>query len=269
VSTAKFADLLAAEWIKLRTLRSLPWLVGITVLLICYFDIAGTLQDKWDFKNWSAQQQHYFMHNREGAYAHIGSRSASEFAELLLGVLGAVAFLSEQTTGQFRATFTAAPARREVLAAKTLTVAALATAFGTLMTLIGFFADESILGNSYAAVGLGDRHVLRILLGTIVYAPVSALIGLALAALLRTAIPVMVGLFVIQSIIPMLFRPDHHLQASIVHAMPFEAWYTLSLPNGINGDQFPTTVGGSWAVFGCWAAAATALSVLLIARRDQ
>lgn len=42
---ARFRDLLASEWIKMRSLRSTPWTIALTVLFVIGSSAVATLAD--------------------------------------------------------------------------------------------------------------------------------------------------------------------------------------------------------------------------------
>ena len=102
---ARARDLLAAEWIKLRSVRS-------TYLTLLFAAVAavgvGYLVIRSQATHWAtmtAQDRAYFDPVGEG-FTGLG------LAQLAFGVIGVLAISSEYTTGLIRTTFAAVPRRR-------------------------------------------------------------------------------------------------------------------------------------------------------------
>ncbi|MFF0296104.1 ABC transporter permease [Kitasatospora sp. NPDC004614] len=264
---ARFTDLLAAEWIKLRSLRSIPWFLLFATLTIVAMNANGARTSRAEFDSWPAPQQAYYA--EFGALHDAFTRPCASLVLLMMGALGAIAILSEQTTGLLRTTFAAVPARREVLAAKLLVVAATATGFGLLVASVSFWLDEAILAGKYGGVSIGDPGALRLLLASALLAPVGALVGLALGAVIRHSVTAMVALFALLFMVPMFVRDNTHFGAVVAHMQPFNAWDRLGLVGEMTGQRYPSSIGGAWAVYPIWAALAVLLALFTVPRRDQ
>jgi ABC-2 type transport system permease protein len=108
------------------------------------------------------------------------------FAQLVLGVIGVIAFSGEYGTGMIRATLAVVPARLPVLWAKLIVLACLVLPVTLLCAVADFFtaaAIESARGGS--VLSLTEPGVLRTLVGAALYLTVVVIIGLALGALFR------------------------------------------------------------------------------------
>jgi ABC-2 type transport system permease protein len=165
-----------AEWTKLRALRSTRWCGLSAVVLIVGLGaaIAGS-----------------------GTAYHVSAGSPATtavssvllgllFAQLVVGVVGVLAFSGEYGTGMIRATLAVVPARLPVLWAKLIVLAGLVLPVSMLCAFVDFFAAtaiESSRGGS--AISLTDPGVLRTVVGSSLYLTVVVIIGLALGALLR------------------------------------------------------------------------------------
>ena len=263
---ARFADLLAAEWLKLWTVRSIRWFVVGAALLVIGINLNGT---RSDLGHWSAMNAHdraYFV--RFGAPASAFDRGAASWMMLALGALGAVAVLNEITTGMFRLEFAAVPARREVMAAKVLTVGGVAAAFGVFVTGVSFWGTQAMLGAERGGVSIAAPGALRRLTVTAVLAPIMAVVGMGLGMLLRHAIATMVTLFTVVFVIPVFVRDNQYMPALINHALVVAAWDRLNFGNLV-GEPYPWSGTGAWTVYGAWSVAAIGLTVFLADRRDQ
>ena len=165
-----------AEWTKLRALRSTWWCALAAVVLIVGLGaaIAG-----------SGTAYHVSAGNT-AAKGISAALLGLLFAQLVVGVVGVLAFSGEYGTGLIRATLAAVPSRLPVLWAKLIVLAGLVLPVTMLCAVADFFAAtalESSRGGS--AISLADPGVLRTVIGASLYLTVIVVIGLALGALLR------------------------------------------------------------------------------------
>ncbi|WP_018215881.1 ABC transporter permease [Salinispora vitiensis] len=183
------------------------------------------------------------------------------------GAIGAIALLGEYTTGMIRTTFTAVPARRAVLAAKAVVIAGSTAAFGAVVAVASFGLTQGILSGRDSAVGFGDPAALRLLAATALLAPLSALVGMGMAAVFRNSALTIVATITLLFMLPSLLSGRQHLGATILHMMVLPAWQRLTFVD-TEGTPWPWTTTGAWSVLATWAAVATGLVVLPWNRRD-
>ncbi len=172
---------LAAEWIKLRSLRSmlLTPLLG-AVACIGLADAA--------------------VENNAAGWAHLDAVQKARFDPLstnfnfevigilLFGVLGALVVTNEYGSGLIRTTLAAMPQRGLVLAAKAVLASLVAVALAVVIVFTAFFTGQGILSGYHAPhVSLGDHNVLAHLMGTVYYMTAAGLIGLFCGVLVRSA----------------------------------------------------------------------------------
>ena len=130
--------------------------------------------------------------------------SGVQLAQVATGILGVMLITSEYGTGLIRATLTAVPRRLPVLWAKAV-VAAMATVTVTLpAALAAFWAGQKILTPHHLATTLSQPGVTRAVAGAALYLAVTALAGLALGAVLRSAAGAISALFGILFGLPIL-----------------------------------------------------------------
>jgi len=170
----RIADVVASEWIKIRSVRSTFWL-----LLVAAVTAAGG-----------------------SAIVAIAERSTSsqppladpiasifvawlEYPVLALGILGALTFTSEYTTGQIRTTLTAVPQRLALLAAKTGVTGVVAFVFATALSFASFVLAQAILSGHRDAISLSHSGVPGALLAAGFSLFAIAILGLALGAITR------------------------------------------------------------------------------------
>ena len=191
------ADILAAEWLKLRTARS-TWLVlgVLAVLTALMLAVAWYFVSTWDG-----------LTPERRANAALGSLPTlmGWIASLIMAVFGAVAITSECGNGMIRTTFLAMPNRPLVLLAKAVVVAAVsfvATEASLLVTLLASAAilgDRPIAGQTPLDLG-GLVFVIAMGLSTTTF----ALIGLGLGAITRSGLATVVALALVWYIVPLL-----------------------------------------------------------------
>ena len=220
------ARVVRAEWAKLRALRS-TWWCGLTAVVLIVglgAAIAG-----------SGTPYHLSPGNTAAGGVTI-SLVGILFAQLVLGVLGVLAFSGEYATGMIRATLAVVPSRLPVLWAKLIVLAGLMLPLSLLAALAEFFvtaALESSRGGS--ALSLTDPGVLQEVIGASLYLTVIAVIGLALGALLRRTA---VGLAVFAAVFLVVPLVVAYLPASIKGFAPY-------LPSNAGG-----TIWGAGKLFG-------------------
>lgn len=189
-----FLRILRSEWIKIATLRSTWWSIGITALLTVGIAtlIASTVSAADQFPMIQAVV------------------SPIQFTMLLAGILGAIAVTGEYSTGMIRSTLSAVPVRGMVLAAKAVVLGALLF----VASLVIFFGAALVITPIAESKGLGldwadfDVTIRPILLASAAMA-VFALIGVAFGFILRSgagAIAATVGLLFVLPIVSMTFN---------------------------------------------------------------
>ena len=264
---ARFRDLLAAEWLKFRTLRSAPWSLAISALIILAFNVGAACEH---YLHWHAQGM------TPGSFIAQGlplldafDTNAGIVMMIAASAIGAVAITGEFGAGLIRTTFTAVPARRSVMAAKVSVIAAITTVFGTVVAAASFGLTQAILSGRHAAVSIGYPGALRVVVASALLAPLSALVGAAAGAVVRHSAAAVAASFVILQVLPLLIRDGSHLPAVIAHTLPFEAWNRLvAIPYHAHGTAYPWSVAGAWIVYAAWALAAAILAVTTVHHRD-
>ncbi|HWN61162.1 MAG TPA: ABC transporter permease subunit [Streptosporangiaceae bacterium] len=246
-----------AEWTKLRALRSTRWCALTAAVLIVGLGAAiagsGTA-----------------YHVSAGNTAAAGVSSALLgvlFAQLVLGVVGVLAFSGEYGTGMIRATMAVVPSRLPVLWAKLIVLAGLVLPVSMLCAFVDFFAAtaiESSRGGS--AISLTDPGVLRTVVGSSLYLTVVVIIGLALGALLRKTAAGLSAFAALFFVIPVVVGA---LPRSITGFAPY-------LPSNAGGALWGSPLNAThplspWTGFAClcgYAVVLTALAAWQLRRRD-
>ncbi len=170
------ARVIRAEWTKLRALRSTRW-CGLTaiVLIVGLGAIIGGSGTPYKISG-----------SNTAALGISTALLGVLFAQLVVGLVGVLAFSGEYGTGMIRATLAVVPSRLPVLWAKVIVLVALVLPVTMVCAFLDYFvaaAIESSRGGS--AFSLTDPGVLRTVAGSSLYLTIVVIIALALGALFR------------------------------------------------------------------------------------
>ncbi|AOR30073.1 hypothetical protein BFF78_02400 [Streptomyces fodineus] len=263
---ARFADLIASEWTKTRSLRSTWWTIALTSLFVIgsaavaaiadYHDLAaaGTSAHRpADFRPWDACPPSGYM-----------------TLTLVAACVGAITIVSEYSSGLIRTTTVAVPARGSVVLAKATVTAALWIAVGAVVSTGSFLVSQAILSGQHAGVSITHAGVPRALVASALLAPVCALTGLGLGVLIRHSAATMATCAFTLLMLPTVFSQDKRWSADIRHAMIFSAWQRLvqNWQPDPSSRTFTATVAASRIVYGLWPLIALTVAVLVVRKRD-
>lgn len=247
-------DLLAAEWIKFRSVRSTYWTLLVALVTPIGFSVVVAF-----------------------AFAHQPAKAAPppdpllpevlslEYAVIAVSVLGVLAFSTEYGTGLIRTTFAAMPRRRAVLAAKAAVLAAVTLAIGELVAFVSFFATQAILSGHRLGVSLSRPGVPGKVLAAGIMLCVCALLGLAFGAIIRhTAggIAATIAVIVLPGIVALLPAP---WSGRLGRFTLLEAARQVT---ALHPAQNLFSPGWSLLVLLAWPAAALVAAAVQITRRD-
>jgi ABC-type transport system involved in multi-copper enzyme maturation permease subunit len=253
------ARVVLSEWTKLRTLRSTVFSLLAAVILVLGFAILvpALIAANWPPKN----PQDAVGFDPVGV-----SLAGGFFAQLALGVLGALLMTGEYATGMIRATLAAVPKRLPVLWAKALVYTLTCLVLSVVSLLAAFFIGQAILGSQSIEASFGDPGVARVVFGSALYLTGVGLLGLALGALLRNTAGAISTLFGLLFVVPIVV---HFLPASWNDAI---AKYLPSNAGQVITNLKPGADSlGPWTgllVFFLWAALTLLVAAVALVRRD-
>jgi ABC-2 type transport system permease protein len=246
-----------SEWIKLRSLRSTWWTLGIFVVTTIGI---GVLLSSVAAAHLSAGHHLSFGQlvtlNLYGAY----------LAPLTIGVLGGLAATGEYMTGQIRASLTAVPTRLPVLWAKLGLFAAVGLIVSEVTVFLTFWIGTTILGHAGAGVSLGQPGVLRAVAGTGVYLMLTGLFGLAIGAVVRNtavAISALAGIMLVLPVVTNLLPTTWTVH--FAEYLPSNAGQAILAVQPSSGILAPWT---GLALFAGYIAVVVAGAAVLLKRRD-
>jgi ABC-2 type transport system permease protein len=245
-------NVLAAEWTKLRSVRSTFWLlligaavtIGLAVLITVGLG-SGSVEVT------------------EGGFDSAGiSLLGVLLGQVAFAVVGVLAMTSEYTTGSIRGTLAAVPRRGRLLAAKFAAVGLVVLGIGTAVSVIAFLAGQAVLAGQDRAVGFGDPGAARAVFGAGGYLAVTALLGVAVGALLRHTVAgvlAVLGLGLGPTILGGMF--PEWLRDNVLYYLPGPAG------NRIAATDPPVEVA-DYLVLGGWLVVLGVLAGVVMQRRD-
>ncbi|MEY9873853.1 ABC-2 type transport system permease protein [Streptacidiphilus sp. MAP12-33] len=184
---------LASEWIKISSLRSLR-VTGLGALLFgvaLAFLVCAGYHARW----------HALGVARQAAFQPVDTNLGFlQIAPLLFGVLGALVVTSEYGTGQIRGTFAATPQRPLVLAAKAVLVGGLGLVLSLVTVAGAFLVGQAQLAGAAPHASLGTPGAAGAVLGGALYLTLTALSGLLVGVLVRStavAVSTLAGVFLV------------------------------------------------------------------------
>jgi ABC-type transport system involved in multi-copper enzyme maturation permease subunit len=260
---AGLGDALAAEWWKLRSVRSTYVVLAVTaaftgVVLLLAFQMAHI----WDGLAPERRDDLLLRPLQE-----LGGWAAS----LCLAVLGVVSVTSEYRTGMIRTSLIAVPVRRTLLLAKATVIGAVALAAGEAVTVGSFLGTRLIVGDRpFTDQQASIAHELPgfLLAGTVV--PVFALLGLSLGVLLRSAAGAIVSVVFVWHVLPLLVfhlpEPWSERAGSVLPGGLPTQMAGLSAENSVYGDLL--SPGAAAAVLAAYAVIPLVFAVFVLTRRD-
>ncbi|SFQ49510.1 MULTISPECIES: ABC transporter permease [Actinomadura] len=256
-------DAVAAEWRKLRSVRSTYWIMAVTFgFLLVVLLLALQSAHVWD--GLSAERRAEFR-------LRPLQELAGWVASLCLAILGVLTVTSEYRTGMIRTSITAIPARRTLLLAKAAVVGTVALVAGEAVTVCAFLGSRLVVGDRpFVDQQESIAHDLPSFLvsGTVV--PVFALLGLALGVLLRSTAGSLVSVVFVWHVLPLLVihlpQPWSDRAASVMPGALPHQMSSLSAENSIYGDLL--SPGMATAVLLAYALAPLAAAAFVFARRD-
>jgi ABC-2 type transport system permease protein len=252
-----FAAVVGSEARKLHTVRSTYWL--LLAALAANLAVAALLG--------ALLPGHMSEHQKTAIDSVRVSLGGLHLSQIAAGLLGVLAITSEYGTGMIRATLTAVPQRRLLLAAKALVLTAVTLATMTAASLGAYLAFQAFLpvGDPMHTT-LATPGVLRAVIGAGLYLTVLALLGFGLGAVLRSsagATGALLGILFVPTLLAALLPKSW--QDTVGGYLPMNAGDAVYSLRHQAHTLYP------WAglgVFCLYAAAALAAAFILITRRD-
>ncbi len=253
---SRFADILRSEFCKLRSVRSTYW----TLFAAVVFNVAVAALLAIFVPG------HLSAHEKATIDATRVSLGGLHLSQIAFGLLGVLVITSEYGTGMIRATLSAVPQRRLMLAAKTIVFAVTALIAGIFACFAAYFVFQWFLSGDSLRTSLDDPGVLRAVTGGGLYLAVLGLFGLGLGAIIRFsagAVATLFGvLFVPQLIVTLL---PHAWQGTVGPYLPMQAGTAIFT---VHREAAALGAWSGFGVFCLYAAVALVAGFVLINHRD-
>jgi hypothetical protein len=249
-------DVIASEWLKIRTVQSTWWALAATFVFTVAFGALLT----WGVASTTDLQE-------IGSIDALSTSLAGMlFGELALVVFGVLFITAEYSTGGIRATLVSVPSRIRVMVAKTVVTAVVALVVSTMTVFVSFFIGQALLAGEGLSVGLGDTNVLRAVVGSALYLTCVALFSLGIGLVVRSSGGGITAAIAALIILPSLsgLLPGQWGQ-NIGKFITTNAGRQVTLVETSAGSLGPWV---GYAVFLGWAAALLVVGTILLRRRD-
>ena len=235
-------DTIAAEWIKLWSLRSTWWYLGGAAAVV----VLTSLLESGDGDPTTP----------DAVTPVLGA--VSYFVQYVLAVFGIVAITGEIATRSITVTMACTPRRTRIMVAKALVIGGVVFVASLLMTLGGLVLTAARFGE----LSLLDGTQVETVLAASVYLALLAVFSLGLATLVRRTAGALAIVLALLLMVPELLRMlSERIEAPWINTV---------------GDWTPSPIGwrlmeGQWAdglVLLAWAWAAIASAIWVLRRRD-
>jgi ABC-2 type transport system permease protein len=193
------ARLMRSEWIKLRTLRSTIWCFALVFLLLAGFSalftpfVVDQLREQLSLPGVPASDLLVQV-----------ALSGITLAMLVAGVLGVLVISGEYSTGMIRSSFSAAPRRLGVIAAKAIVYTVVTSVVTAVAVVAALVIARGYFGAAGAEVDLLSGDLLLAALGGVLFVVLIGLMGFGFGLLLRNGaagIGALVGLVLVVPIV--------------------------------------------------------------------
>jgi hypothetical protein len=244
-------DAIRGEWIKLRTTRANIVLLLLAIFVPALLTALVTASAPLDTLPDDTIANRFSL-----------TLAGSNIGNTLLAVLGALVIGSEYRHNTIRVTLAAVPRRRRVHLAKIAVVAVVALVVGAVAVASSYLVGSTILGARDHGVSISDPGIARSLVGAVVLAVLTALVGLAVGTIIKAtagAITLLVLWPVLIESLLVTFLPG------VGKYLPFAAGAALQSADGAK-DVLSPAVGGS--ILALFAAVLLVVAGVVLQRRD-
>lgn len=257
------AGLLAAEWTKIRSVRSTLWTLLVFVVVAIGFSalVATVIANTWN--NPGNHPNHVTLVTDPTAVLF---GAGFGLGQLAMCVLGVIVISSEYSTGAIRSSLLAVPRRIPMLTAKALIFALLDFVVSAVTVFAVFFITTAIL-RSHVSITLSTTGVTRACIGGILYLTVLGLFSLAIGGLIRHTAGAIATVIALVLVVPPLISLIPGTIANHIHGyLPTIAGTLVAQTSEQSGDVLSPWQG--FGVFCLWTAVLLGACGYLLMRRD-
>lgn len=259
--------LIAAEWVKLRSVRSTLLGFGVAALAgVLTIWLVANAVGTWD--GWSPERRAE-ARAADGSLPWIGDTTFT-LAYLAIAISGTVAVTSEYATGTIRTSLSGTPRRLRWMFAKCATVAVASLLTGLAVMVPSVLAAHAIVGDRQIGppyvIGNGLSDALVWVSAGGLVAMVTGLVGLGIGLALRStalAVTVSAGLLVVPGVI-VVTLPVSIAEKFTSVLLPNLAAQLAGSPHAIGSLSSPE----AGVVLVCYLVVALGAGALVLGRRD-
>ena len=255
----RFGDLVAAEWIKIRSLRSTFGLMAFGVL----------------FAVVAAWWQGHHVRVAPGAAGSFNpliypyDQLTWAFITVLAATFGSLAITGEYASGLIRTTFVAVPARRRVILAKSLVAALCMAVFGLIASIASLYVAGYALTGQLSGLSLGQHAALRAAMLSAALPVLGSQLGIAIGALIRHPLGAVGATWAVLLLLPTMLASGTIGLGAATEAMPASAWMTLARTASTGARQSPLPPStAAWILIVAWPLAGVVVAATAVTRRD-
>jgi ABC-2 type transport system permease protein len=251
-------QVLRSEWTKIRSVRSTIWTLSLAFLVTLALGALISIVTRTTFEDLPIRDRAAF----DATFVSFAGMGIGQLAMIVFGVL---VVTNEYSSGMIRASLAAVPQRGVFLFCKVTVAAVLAILVGLVTSFGAFFLGQALLGEY--SVSIGDRGVLRAVIGGGLYMGLIAVFSMGAAAMLRSpllSLGILMPFFFIISNV--LGNVDATRKAG--QYLPDQAGSHVMQVVAQPGDTAPYGPWGGLAIMVAWVAAALIGGYVVIKRRD-
>lgn len=206
-----FGRILRSEWVKISTLRSTWWCLGILAALtaVTPFLIALLIGRPWDGMPTSVD---------EGYYNWMNATTISViFTVLVAAVLGCLVITGEYGTGMIRSTMTAVPKRLSALIAKMLVIGLAVFLTGLIALGVGAVLSGLVFSGNGYEIDPTEGRVYTVILAAAGYPALIAVFSTGIGTMLRSSAGAIAAVLGLLMVLPGIFP--------VVGALTEQEWW--------------------------------------------
>jgi ABC-2 type transport system permease protein len=256
-------NLLAAEWTKIRSVRSTLW----TLVIFAVVSLGLTGLFTWlTIRALNSGQASGRSSGIAADPVNFILGTGLGLGQLAICVLGALVITAEYSSGTIRATLLAVPRRLPVLIAKCVVFAALVFVVAEIVSFTCFHVGAALVHSRFQ-VSLSQPGVTRAVIGSGLYLTVLGLFALAIGGLIRHtagAITAVIGMVLV--IFPLAGLLPSSWGAHVHAYLPTVAGQLITADKLQSGQLLSPWQG--FGVFCAWTALLLIAATLLLDRRD-
>lgn len=261
-----FTGVLRSEFIKITSLRSTVALL----LAIVVFGVGVSLGLAFTMEGAGVPDQPSapFMLDEV-------TLGAVLFGQLIAAVLGVLMISGEYSSGTIQPTLIAVPTRLPVLGAKAVVLFLVTTAAGLIATFGSWAATYPLFAGLDLEVGLTAPGVVLSFIGASVYVGLSAILGLGVGALLRSAAASIATAMSVILLLPLVLSvlPASQAVRNLQLLSMSKAGDAMSNPVDSHGGFVDLAAGyvssgAGWVIAAVWAIGFLALGAVRLRRGD-